>query len=1173
MSATEKLSVYKRLLPTNSYNSFYISVPAKFMQRLMPNISPGKQIYFCIKLFLAAILFLPNFLKAQSPSNIVYPVASCSSGCPNQATLPTYITASYFDTINEVLYIGGRFNDLSSATRNGLAAIDAITGNLLPWNPIVNNGEVRCLAKSGDTIFVGGTFTQLNSQTRNRIAAISASTGNNFPTFLTGTSSANDTVTCFEVLGNKIYVGGKFTNIASSARNNIACLDFSGNTTTWAPVVSGVTRKFSRYTGNIVALCDDVPNACNKLYCITTASGITTVRVTPDPGYLISDFAMRGNVAFVVGPFQIINSQLLNYAAAVDMTTGVLTAWNPTIPIFNWDTRSKFNIEYYRDSLFIGVFDATSQQPAYHQLYVSYYNSPNNIRVLKTYQSNLIGLNGYYNDNLLVGNARLIEIERFAQHTSFPFGTISDRFFSYCLKPPNQPGPFTIFPTPVCPGDSNVTYRIVSLGYFNNYIWMDNNANVTEAGTTISCSADFNENFSGSVAIRVYGVTSCGTQSSAFRTTTVFPKPVPDANAGLDDTLSCITTQLMLHATSITPGATFAWDGPSGSSGTDSLLANVPGNYQVIVHGPNGCWKRDTTTIGIDTVRPALVPFGNVPTLTCRDTISILDASGIYPGDSLFWSGPGLISPDNPASVNQSTNYLLTITSRNNGCFNSDTIYVPQNFSPPQASIISSDTILTCSIQQIQLDGNSSNSNVTYQWSDTSGTFFANPYIISIPGVYQLHATDTTNGCVNSADLIYVNSWTTPPGINPLADSLFLNCSYSSLPLNASSLTIGAGINWSGPNNYSSVNPGTATQLGYYVATVSHPANGCISLDSVYVNFQMTLDVNASNDTAICPGSGAVINSFPIGGTAPFNFAWNNSAGNNSSEIVFPNDTLSYIVTVTDAAGCTGGDTVIVNVPDPIADSTLSFQPCDPNHPTGQIQIYAYNGVPPFQYSSDNGLSWNTTGVFPNLNYGAYSFLIRDFLGCEKNETAAIDTNSLSPSPEFLISTSPQQGDTIVAVDISNPRPDSVRWDFPANSIVTDSNMFAPAFILTDTGAFALTMHAYYGTCEVVLSHNSSTHPFDSLNATPWNNNGIDTIVVYPNPNNGTFNLDVTLFSKQNFVILVYDASGVEQTREQVYDAENWSGQISVPNPVPGNYVLKVIAPFDSDQKVFVISQ
>jgi hypothetical protein len=53
----------------------------------------------------------------------------------------------------------------------------------------------------------------------------------------------------------------------------------------------------------------------------------------------------------------------------------------------------------------------------------------------------------------------------------------------------------------------------------------------------------------------------------------------------------------------------------------------------------------------------------------------------------------------------------------------------------------------------------------------------------------------------------------------------------------------------------------------------------------------------------------------------------------------------------------------------------------------------------------------------------------------------------------------------------------------------------------------------------------------------------------------------------------VYDASGVERARQEVSDADEWNGQINVPNPVPGNFVLRVIAEFDVDQIIFVITQ
>lgn len=1131
---------------------------------------PTFQLRFLFVLF----VFFFGISRAQTPSSVSYPVASCiGPGCPNIGTFPTYISASYFDTINEVLYVGGPFNDMSGSPKNGLAAINAVTGVLLSWAPVVNNGIVKAIAKSGDTVFVGGTFSQVNGIPRGRIAAISATTGALFNVFVAGTGSATDTVMALQVLGGKVYVGGKFNSIASVARTNIARLNFGGAADSWAPVVSGPVKKFGIFPGNVAALAENYPLECSDIYSISVSTGIATLRAYSEQYSYFSDFAMRGTVAYIGGSFLGINSYYYANTSACNLTNGILTSWNPIIPLGAFDARTKISVEYYRDSLYLGVVDASSQSPNYHRLYASSCFAPNNLRVMKIYQSNLTGLNGYFNDNLLVGNARLIEVERFGQHTSFPDGAINCRFYSYCLPPPSMPGPFVVAPSPVCPGDSNVIYTVAPWGYFQTYTWSDNSTYATETGTTNSALVDFTENFVGTVSVRAVGITSCGTATSAYRAITVTRKVPPNSNAGPDDSLNCISSSILLHGTSSTAGATYSWNGPSGNSNSDSILASLPGSYELIVHGPNGCWKRDTTIISLDTIRPAILPFGNVPALTCADTLVLLDASAIYPADSLFWSGPGLTSNANPANANQPANFLLSIINRNNGCASSDTIFVSQNYNPPAATIISSDTVLTCNVQNIQLTGSSSSADVIYQWADTSGNFFADPFSVSIPGIYQLYATDTINGCVNSANLVFITSWTSPPGLNSLTDSLSLNCSYSSVALNATSLTTGVILNWTGPNSYSSANPGTGTQTGYYFVQAVHPQNGCVSIDSVFIDYQNVLALTSVNDTSICFGSGAVLQTFPVGGTAPFAFTWNNNAGNTALETVYPNDTLQYIVSVTDGAGCFGTDTVVVNVPDAISDSTLSFQPCDPLQPTGQIQVYAAGGVPPFQYSADNGLSWNATGVFSNLTYGTYYFLIQDFLGCTKSDTAIIDTSSLSPSPDFLVSTGPQQGDTIVVVDISNPRPDSVSWDFPLNAIVTDSNMFAPAFINSDTGVFFITMHAFYGTCEVIYTRSIQVHPFDSLSANPWNNNGIDTIVLYPNPNNGIFSLGVTLYAKQNFVILVYDASGVERARQEVFDTDEWNGQIVVPNPVPGNYVLRVIAEYDTAQRTFVITQ
>jgi hypothetical protein len=549
-----------------------------------------------------------------------------------------------------------------------------------------------------------------------------------------------------------------------------------------------------------------------------------------------------------------------------------------------------------------------------------------------------------------------------------------------------------------------------------------------------------------------------------------------------------------------------------------------------------------------------------------------LNASSLYPGDSLRWT-TGTGSFPNPVTITQPGSVFLTVVDLNNGCDAQDTITVTQNIVQPTGSATTSDTLFTCAVDSIFLNATSPGPNVIFIWMDTSLMHYPNPFYATVSGAYSAMAIDTMNGCFSTPIVQILNSWTTPPNLTLPSDSFNITCSSDSALLIGNSLTASATFQWTDSSSFNGGNPSYVTTQGVYYCVLTDTLNGCVTVDSAYVGFTPLLLVNGVNDTAICNGSGAVLNVAPIGGTAPFQYSWNNGGGNSALVTVYPSDTLQYIVAVVDGVGCSGFDTVNVNVPDPITDSVLSFQPCDPNQPTGQIQIYPSGGAPPFQYSSDNGLTWQSSNIFPGLTYGNYQFVIQDALGCTHNTTGDIDTNSLSPSPDFIVSTSPELGDTIVLVDISNPRPDSVVWDFPFGTEVTDSSMYAPVIIPGDTGNFTITMHAWYGTCEVVYTRLINVNPFDSLGAQPWGTNAIDSLVVYPNPNSGVFTTHVHLQSKQNFVILVTDANGLEHARVQVSDADEWTGTISVSNPVPGNYVLRVIAEYDTAAIPFVITQ
>src|SRR6266542_5807036 len=76
----------------------------------------------------------------------------------------------------DTIYLGGDFTALTDANgtvpRDHVAAVDAATGLVLPWNPGAN-GVIHTLAASvdGSTVYAGGEFTAFGGQPRRHIAA------------------------------------------------------------------------------------------------------------------------------------------------------------------------------------------------------------------------------------------------------------------------------------------------------------------------------------------------------------------------------------------------------------------------------------------------------------------------------------------------------------------------------------------------------------------------------------------------------------------------------------------------------------------------------------------------------------------------------------------------------------------------------------------------------------------------------------------------------------------------------------------------------------------------------------------------------------------------------------------------------------------------------------------
>ncbi len=1067
-----------------------------------------------------------------------------------------YITAFEHDSATKKLYIAGEFERVGTVNRQGFAVIDVNTGAVLndlsfiTLNNISNINHVKARLKIfNHRIYIGGAF---DNSTNGYLFSVNLN--NNNVQNLYNLAPLSD----FEIYNSKIYTAGA-SYLGLPDEFTVNEMDTLGNVS-WQKSIINTTNE--------------------HLSCL----------------------AARNNTLFVGGIFTSFGGVSLNNIAKIDLTTHIISGWQISPapgPSGNVNCYEVVDMAIYPNDVLVNITTSTCATPpknivgysistgvANPQIRTIPFNFGNETLISENDTSfwyhtvsglKLYGLNNYVGPWSATSNTYIQPFFRKAGYlfTAGSFtvlqGAAHKGLGAFCMGPA-APKRASVF-TKACQGRSNLVYIVTQVKDAISYVWSYTGTGVTINGIGSSVFLNFSTTAT-SGTFKICGKSYCGaTGDTLYIPFTVYP--VPNVNAGPDVRFTCSHNVDSLKGSSTTPGATFAWYGPSynGTGAIHQITTTwLGGQYRLWVTDPvSGCISKDTALVIFDTLPPTI--NHNLPhaQLTCKTSVIPLDASALYNINALLhWSGNSFSQP-NPANITVAGIYTLTITSGTNDCVNTDTFVVKQNIVPPNISAPAILDTITCARDSIKLPANTTSTNAILYWKHTLSDSLLNNSYTHSSGQFIAHALDTSNGCSNQVVCI-ANQFTTLPVVQLPPGNFSINCSVANVTLNGSSPNTGATLSWTGPNSFSSSNPATATQAGYYFLSVTNPKNGCTAKDSLQISLLNILLLNSSNDTTICNGSSVNLNASPIGGTSGFIYLWNNGGGNTSTVTVSPTNTTNYIVTITDNAGCIGKDSVTVMVPTLVSDSVHTFQPCDPNNPNGQIQAYGMGGIPPYQYTINNG-AFQNSGIFTGLNFGTYTVTIKDTLGCQFNFSSIIDQSSILPTPDFILSTSQTQNDTFVIVDISNPRPDSVQWILPTGCTIINNDPFSPQIINADTGAMQITMVAWFGTCEMQLTKNITVIKADTTFANNHNNNGIASLVLYPNPNSGQFTVHITLYKKQSFAIFIFDALGNEILRIPYSNLDFSSAGIHLNNPAPGSYILKVIAEYDSRTKTFLINQ
>jgi len=491
---------------------------------------------------------------------------------------------------------------------------------------------------------------------------------------------------------------------------------------------------------------------------------------------------------------------------------------------------------------------------------------------------------------------------------------------------------------------------------------------------------------------------------------------------------------------------TYTWLYPGGPGTGDTLAVSAPGTYLLEALDGNGCMGLDSVLVlpdpGIDLVilagQPALCP-GAATTLTLQPAPAA--------GWSVQWTTPSGPSVAYPLNASGPGTYIARVT-YGAGCTAADTLVldalpVPQiSITPANPSVCAGGSLpLSVALQ-------SGGPLVIYSWSTPSGPSAGPTVQASLAGAYAVTVTNA-EGCTATASTTLSFS----PGLSVSfpAPSLSI-CSGAQVALSPliASGTAPYTYSWSGPSGSSTADTLFTGAPGSYAVTVTD-AGGCTGAAQVILLIGTSLDVNLLPvSPGFCPGQDVLLQAQAPGGQAPLQFQWNGPAGSSASPTLSAGQAGTYMVTVTDASGCSGQASVIVQAwPAPqvaliAADTALCFSQ------TTQIQASASGGSAPYNYTwagpgtAPSGALW--TGAFP----GSYQVTVTDSRGCSTQEQTTINSR-----PDLILSMDPgqpvicrNQSVSVSASVISGTGPFIWTWTTPSGTLAGNP------VTLTEAGAY-----------------------------------------------------------------------------------------------------------------------
>jgi hypothetical protein len=230
-----------------------------------------------------------------------------------------------------------------------------------------------------------------------------------------------------------------------------------------------------------------------------------------------------------------------------------------------------------------------------------------------------------------------------------------------------------------------------------------------------------------------------------------------------------------------------------------------------------------------------------------------------------------------------------------------------------------------------------------------------------------------------------------------------------------------------------------------------------------------------------------------------------------------------YTVGVTDANGCSDTYTVYIDAPDYLTVTGADISDASAGMSNGTAEIFVTGGTAPYQFSINNGATWQSSNYFTGLDAGVYILLVEDANGCSTifcfvvNEDPGCFINTtLFPADYISCAGSCDGSLSYLYVEGPNNGPYTVTLllnGTPVSTTTQASNNFNGTFTGLCAGNYSLTVTNADG-CSSYAANATLFEPApvslmaDVTNASTGSSNGSATIIAAGGTGQYSYSLD-----------------------------------------------------------------